>query len=171
VRIHVTCNAGAGKTTFARALAAATGLPLVHRDGIVWRLGWRKASRPRRLRDEATVLAGDAWIVEGVSTRATAAADLVVWLDLPEAQCLARARARCRRLRRRNRPELPPGCPEQAIASRLERIVRRFRLQRRRLLSELRAAPERVLRLTQPGERRAAVAEVAARAALSRACR
>ena len=146
-RIHVTGNAGAGKTGFARRLAAVTGLPLHHLDPIVWRAGWRKARRMDRRRAEARLVEDAGWIIEGVSPRVRAAAELVIWLDVPTEVCLARARRRAQRLGRRTRPELPPRCPEIAILARLPRIVAGFAAQRRALLREHRAAPGRVLRI------------------------
>lgn len=146
-RILVTGNAGSGKTTLAGVLAARTGLPLAGLDAVVWRTGWRKVPRSARRQRVQALCAGDVWIIEGVADVAEARADCVVWLDVPEAVCLRRARRRCRRVGRRTRPELPPRCPEIAIRSRLTGIIRGFRPTARRLARLQAAARVPMLRL------------------------
>ena len=65
MRILVIGTSGAGKSTFARALSARTGIPFVELDAFHWGANWipKESSEFRRLTAEAT--AGDAWIVEG----------------------------------------------------------------------------------------------------------
>ena len=47
-RICVIGNAGAGKTTVARALARRFGLRAIDRDALVWRAGWTALPREER---------------------------------------------------------------------------------------------------------------------------
>jgi len=42
-RVLVVGCAGAGKSTFARRLAARTRLPLIHLDQLYWKPGWVEA--------------------------------------------------------------------------------------------------------------------------------
>lgn len=88
-------GSGAGKTTFARALARQAGLPFVELDALHWQQGnWITPSRDvfRARVDEAT--SGDAWVVDGNYSASRdivwARADTVVWLDLPFAVMLWR---------------------------------------------------------------------------------
>ena len=125
-RIHITGNAGAGKSTLARAMGKHLGLPVKHLDGIVWQSGWRKAPAAEREKAEARMIAADAWIIEGVSRQARAAADLVVFLDVPRLLCLYRAFKRNLPYLFRSRPELPEQCPEILIVPKLIGIILRF---------------------------------------------
>ena len=88
-------GSGAGKTSFARALARETGLPFIELDAIHWQQGnWVMPAREvfRARVDEAT--RGDAWVVDGNYSASRdivwGRADTVVWLDLPPALMLWR---------------------------------------------------------------------------------
>ncbi len=98
---------GAGKSTLARWLSAKTGLPLYHLDMI-----WHRPDRTTVTREEfdeklAEILAGERWIIDGNYSRTLprrlAAADAVLFLDLPVEACLAGATARIGK----PRPDLP----------------------------------------------------------------
>jgi adenylate kinase family enzyme len=52
LRIHITGNAGSGKTTLAIALGQLIGLHVHHLDSIVWQPGWKKAPIAFRSRPE-----------------------------------------------------------------------------------------------------------------------
>ncbi len=66
------------------------------------------------------------WIIEGVSSRVRAAADVVLFLDAPLALCFARAMRRTLRHVRRQRSELPPGCPELQVLPKMLKILWSF---------------------------------------------
>lgn len=86
-RIHVIGGPGTGKTTLAGALGEALDLPVVHLDEVARVGGGTGRVRTPEERDPlvATLLAGDAWIVEGVHLGWTepllARAELIVWLE------------------------------------------------------------------------------------------
>lgn len=109
-RIVVTGLAGSGKSTLAIALAARTGLPVIHLDLAFWTPGWVAPSEAEWRETQHEVLAGDAWIADGNYSETLdlrlARADTVVVLDMPWWLCSARA------LRRGfTMPgELPEGC-------------------------------------------------------------
>jgi adenylate kinase family enzyme len=44
-RVAVVGPGGAGKSTFARALGARTGLPVVHLDQSYWKPGWTETPK------------------------------------------------------------------------------------------------------------------------------
>lgn len=130
---------GAGKSTFARALGAATGLPVVHIDRIHWQPGWVERGQDDKTRLCHEVEAQDAWIFEGGHSatwdnRATRA-DTLIWLDLPIALRLWRVLKRFWQYHAlgRRRPDLPEECPERLDAEFFHYIVTTRRRNRARM--------------------------------------
>lgn len=98
---------GNGKTTFARALARALDVRLVELDLLVHGPGWAETPDDVLRAQVEEVVASDGWVVDGVffhklGDLVLAAADTVVWLDLPVRVWLPRlTRRTCRRIRGR----------------------------------------------------------------------
>jgi adenylate kinase family enzyme len=94
-RVIVTGLAGSGKNTFSLALAAKTGLPVIHLDLHFWKPGWVARSKTAWREKQCGVLAGDAWIADGNYTETLdlrlERADTVVFLDMPWWLCAGRA--------------------------------------------------------------------------------
>ena len=109
-RIVVTGLAGSGKSTLSVALAAKTGLPLVHLDLQFWKPGWVAPSEAEFREKQRVVLAGDEWIADGNYLETLdlrlELADTVVLLDTPWWRCAGRAFLRGFRMP----GELPEGC-------------------------------------------------------------
>jgi adenylate kinase family enzyme len=146
VRIHVTGNAGAGKTTLARKLGAKLSIPVTHLDQIVWAPDWREVPAQEREAALSRITGSDSWIIEGVSRSVRERADLVVFLDVPRVVCLWRCIHRTARYLRRPRPELPAQCPEWRIWPRLPGMIWRFAdLVGNRILQEANASPRYVV--------------------------
>lgn len=114
-RILVIGTAGAGKSTFSRALSARTGLPVIHLDVHYWKPGWVKPSEDEWRDKQRGLLAGPAWIADGNDLETLdlrlERADTVVLLDTPWWICAGRAF-----LRGLRKPvgELPEGCHNSA---------------------------------------------------------
>lgn len=125
-RIHITGNAGSGKTTLAAQLGAQLDLPVFSLDPIVWQTGWKKSAPEWRAEKEAELIARPAWIIEGVSSRVRAAADTMIFLDVPRTVSYVRCIKRNLPYLFRSRPGLPEGCPEILIIPRLIKIIWRF---------------------------------------------
>ena len=109
-RIVVTGMAGSGKSTFSRALAVKSGLPLIHLDLQFWKAGWTEPSEAEWREKQRGLLAGDAWIADGNYTETLdlrlERADTVVVLATPWWRCAGRALLRGCRM-----PDtLPEGC-------------------------------------------------------------
>lgn len=130
-RVVVTGMAGAGKSTFSRALSAKTGLPVILLDVHFWKPGWAKPTEDEWREKQRGLLASDACIVDG-NYHATLdlrleRADTVVFLDTPWWVCARRALVRGIR----QRPvgfQLPDGC-EESVWRRLSEewsLVRRI---------------------------------------------
>jgi adenylate kinase family enzyme len=103
-RIAVAGITGAGKTTLARRITAATGIPHTEIDGLFHGEGWMR--RPTFETDVDAVTAGPSWVVEWQYPTAreviAARADTMVWLDLPTRVSLYRVTARTIRRRHSN---------------------------------------------------------------------
>ncbi len=115
-RVVVTGLAGSGKSTFALALAARTGLPVIHLDLAFWKAGWVALSETEWRDKQRVVLAGDSWIADGnyheTLDLRIELAETVVVLDLPWWLCSGRALRRGFRMP----GELPEGCDYSAWA-------------------------------------------------------
>ncbi|MDP9252645.1 MAG: adenylate kinase [Chloroflexota bacterium] len=165
-RVSVVGTTGSGKTTLARALAAALGCPHIELDALFWGPKWSMAELPVFRSRVASVVAGDAWVIDGgysdVRDLVWARADTVVWLDYPLAVTLSRL---VRRIlaRIRDGTELWPGTGNRetirnAVFARDPLVwfaIRTHRGRRRRIAAML-ARPEyahlRSHRFTHPAD-------------------
>ena len=118
-RVLVLGMAGAGKSTFSRALSAKTGLPVIHLDVHYWKPRWVKPSETEWREKQRTLLADSAWIADGNYHESLdlqlERADTVVILETAWWLCAGRA---FKRGLRKPEGELPPGCQD----SRLRRL-------------------------------------------------
>src|SRR5947209_3777768 len=109
-RVIVTGLAGSGKSTLSLALAAKTGLPVVHLDLVFWKPGWVAPPDDEFREQQRGVLAGNAWIADGnygeTLDLRLERADAVVVLDTPWWRCAGRAFLRGLRMP----DQLPEGC-------------------------------------------------------------
>lgn len=125
-RIVVVGCSGSGKSTLALKLGQRLALPVVHLDVAHYLPGWRRASLAD-FRDRVTEAhRGEAWISEGNFASWTfdirlPRAEALIVLERPRWLCLCRVFRRAI-LERVNRPDLPPGCPEQIDRDLLEYI-------------------------------------------------
>lgn len=118
LRVLVIGTSGAGKSTFAQALAARTGIAWHELDLINWRPGWhdRHTHEPAAfLADVDAATAAGNWVVSGgySTTRPIILPRLtdLVWLDLPRWQVMAQVINRSLR-RAAGDQEVFPGCHE-----------------------------------------------------------
>jgi adenylate kinase family enzyme len=87
-RVAVFGNAGGGKSTLARRLAAITRLPLYPVDIIQFKPGGIKVSQDEYTKMHSDLLRKDEWIIDGYGSVASAwerfaVADTLVYVDLP----------------------------------------------------------------------------------------
>jgi len=84
---------------------------------LYWRAGW-EATPEREWRVKVQeLIRGESWIIDGnyggTLDLRLEACDTVFFLDLPRLTCLRRVMSRQLRHLGRERPEMPPGCPER----------------------------------------------------------
>ena len=116
-RIAIIGPGGAGKSTLARQIGAKTSLPIIHLDAHYWHAGW--VEPPKDVWEQAVreLTQGESWVMDGnyggTMELRLAAADTILFLDLPRTICLLRVVGRQIRYRSRTRPDMAPGCPER----------------------------------------------------------
>lgn len=112
-RILVDGMMGSGKSTVARALAAKTGLLVIHLDLHYWKPGWARPTDTEWRERQRTLLAGVAWIIDGNYNETLPLrlerAETVVYLETPWWLCASRALVRGLRA---PRGEMPEGCED-----------------------------------------------------------
>ena len=141
-RILILGCPGSGKSTLARALAARTGLPLVHLDNIWWRADGTHISREAFDRALGELLRGEQWILDGNYSRTIEvrlrACDAIIFLDYPEEVCMAGITARVGQ----PRPDMPWA--ERSLDPELVALVRNYaRDDRPQVLALLQKYPEK----------------------------
>lgn len=72
------------------------GIPVFCLESIVWKSSWEKTPERERPPLEQDLIGKPQWIVDGVSARVRQAADLVVFLDVPQHVCAWRGMHRYR---------------------------------------------------------------------------
>jgi adenylate kinase family enzyme len=86
-RVSVVGNSGSGKTTMARALAAAIGAPFLELDSIYHQPGWAELETQEYRRRVAEFVAAGSWVVDGNYSKVRDLiwdrADTVAWVDPP----------------------------------------------------------------------------------------
>jgi adenylate kinase family enzyme len=155
-RVVIVGAGGSGKSTFARRLGAATGLPVVHLDELAFRPGWVPAPKDEWRATQAELVERDEWIIDG--NRASTMpirlrrCDTVIFLDYP--RLLSASRALKRQLVNRGRAVQAEGCPERLDLSFLRwvwRYNRDSRPETLRLIDE-HASHATVMRFRRPAE-------------------
>jgi adenylate kinase family enzyme len=116
-RIVILGCSGAGKSTFARALGARLGLPVVHLDALFWRPGWKEPEPEAFRAAVAAAVAGEAWVTDGNYVGRTfdlrlPRADCVIFIDQPRWLCVFRILWRWLTAFGRGRPDMAEGCAE-----------------------------------------------------------
>jgi adenylate kinase family enzyme len=95
-RISVVGNAGSGKTTIARRLAARLGLPHLELDSVAQQADWSMLDHTEFRRRVGHFITAPRWVIDGNYTAAGvldlvwSRAETVVWLDLPRAVVVSR---------------------------------------------------------------------------------
>lgn len=115
-RVLIIGNCGAGKSTFAKALAQKTGLPLVHLDKLYWHGDWEHLSREEFDAVLQPELEHPRWIIDGNFSRTLPHrmqyCDTVFYLDIPTLTCLLGLTKRVFSNYGKTREDMGGNCPE-----------------------------------------------------------
>ena len=151
-RIMVIGSGGAGKSTFARQLAALTGLPVIHLDRHYWRPGWERTPTEEWNGIVQALAAGTSWIIDGNYTNSLSLrvqrCDAIVFFDFPRLVCLSGVIRRRLSARPASRPDAAPGCPERLDLGFLKWVWSYNDQSRPRVLAAIHAAPLHVETIT-----------------------
>ena len=116
-KILVIGSGGSGKSTFAARLGARLNLEVLHLDKFYWQPGWVEPPKAEWSKTVEDLIKRDGWIMDGNYSGTLgvrlAAADTVIWLDMPRVLCLWRILKRRAKYRNIVRPDMGAGCPEQ----------------------------------------------------------
>jgi len=167
-RILVLGSGGAGKSTAARALAAALDLPLHHLDRLFWRPGWQPTPDAEWAALQVELVRGERWVIDGDYSGTLpirlGRADGVLLLDLPRTVCIWRVLWRAARHWGRQRADVGEGCPEHVDLAFLRWIWAFPRRSRGTLLKAMASRPPGQVWVVvgTPGDARRLLAAVAA---------
>ena len=91
-RVAIIGRPGSGKSTFARALREATGLPVYYLDQIYWHPDKTHITNEELAAEHANLIMGDEWIIDGTYAHLLPArlarCDTAFWMDYPLEVCL-----------------------------------------------------------------------------------
>ena len=125
-RVLILGSGAAGKTTFARKLAAIIKLPLIHLDALYWKPGWQKTPTKEWEGVVRDLIGTEEWIIDGsyfgTLLMRLERADTAIYLDYSRWVSFWHVLKRRVQYRDRGcvRPGLPEGCPEQIFGTYLK---------------------------------------------------
>jgi len=116
-RILVIGSPGSGKSTFAKALADKTGLPVFHLDQHYWHAVWVESEKDEWAARVRTMVEQPRWIIDGNYSASLdarlARADQVILLDLSPLRCTWRIITRVLGSHGKVRADMAEGCAER----------------------------------------------------------
>ena len=117
-RVLVVGSPGSGKSTAAKIIGKALGLPAYHMDReVFWLPGWEERSKEDQVEQVKRIVGMDEWVFEGNHSSTfdirQARAEMLIWLDLPLLLRLWRVTKRAVRYKGQTRPDMADGCNEE----------------------------------------------------------
>ena len=128
-RVAIVGNAGGGKSTLGRKLAARRNLPFYSVDQIQWRPGWIAAPDQETGEKIDRIVASERWIVDGWGPWESlegrlAAADTIIFVDLPLwMHFWLAAERQIAAARGEDRVDRLDGCDQLAVTKRLFEMI------------------------------------------------
>lgn len=130
-RIAIFGVPGSGKTMLGLLLGRKLGVPVFHLDRLTYTTGWRPVPEEVWQRSLKDITSGTGWIIEGEYLEEPLpwleSVDTVIVLELSKYICLLRTVKRLITERRKERPDVPPGCEDRMNADFIRGLARVWR--------------------------------------------
>jgi adenylate kinase family enzyme len=116
-RIIVIGSGGSGKSELSRRIGEILGIEVIHLDRVYWQPNWTEPPKDEWKETVEDLVKRESWAMDG-NFRGTmeirvAAADTIVFLDLPRVLCVWRAVKRSVKYPNQTRPDMGVGCREK----------------------------------------------------------
>ncbi|SFK44841.1 Adenylate kinase [Halobacillus dabanensis] len=136
-------SSGVGKSTFAHQLGRKLGIDVYHLDRFYWEPGWNEATIEDFRSRQEEVVGNDAWIIEGNYSNTydirAAAADTIIYLELPLLVCLFRVIKRRWEYRgEKSRPDMGKGCEEKLDWDFIKFILTTYKKRKKKMQERFR---------------------------------
>lgn len=110
-------SGGSGKSELSRRIGEILAVDVIHLDRVYWRPNWIEPPKHEWKVTVEDLVNRESWIIDGnfggtMEVRA-AAADTIIFLDLPRVLCVWRVVKRRIKYPNRTRPDMGEGCPEK----------------------------------------------------------
>ena len=116
-KINLIGSGGSGKSTLAHKLGKLLNIDVYHLDSMFWKKGWVPITREEIIQQQKHIFAKESWIIDGNYSSTLelrlAAADTIIFLNLPRVQCVYRVIKRRIQYHTRTRPDMGEGCKEK----------------------------------------------------------
>lgn len=116
-RVLILGPSGSGKSTLGRKIGKILDIPIIHLDRYYWNPGWINTPKEEWQTKVKELIDAEEWVMDGNYTSTlglrAAAADTIVFIDIPRRLSYLRVFVRFLRFRGRTRPDLTEDCPEK----------------------------------------------------------
>jgi len=116
-RVLILGPSGSGKSTLGRKIGKILDIPIIHLDRYYWNPGWINTPKEEWQTKVNELIDAEEWVMDGNYTSTlglrAAAADTIVFIDIPRRLSYLRVFVRFLRFRGRTRPDLTEDCPEK----------------------------------------------------------
>jgi adenylate kinase family enzyme len=116
-RVLILGPSGSGKSTLGERLGRVLNIPIIHLDQYYWKPNWIETPQDDWKIKVKELVSSDSWVMDGNYTSTlglrAAAADTIIFIDIPRRLSYLRIFTRFFRFRGKTRPNVTEDCPEK----------------------------------------------------------